>query len=301
VVHQESIVVPAFAKLNLALAVLDRRTDGYHVLASILQTISLHDTLAISPSLDGTLSCEVDDPALRSPDNLVLRAAQVLRQDVGDTQLGARFELRKQIPIQGGLGGGSSDGVAALLALNPLWGANRSDALLAELAATFGSDTAYFVYGGTARIAGRGEIVVPLPDAEPLWFVLAKPPVSIPTAAIFRRLSPADYGDAAETDELERAVRAGERLDLARLGNTLEPTVLAAYPAVAATRATLLELGAPLVRLSGSGPTLYIPYREEAAANQLYTAAAARGLRAYLCRSVGRDEYRNAILGPLAE
>lgn len=299
-VGHKTYVIPAYAKLNLTLAVLGQRADGYHELASILQTVSLHDSLAVTATHDGTFECSVDVAALRTPENLVLRAARAMRAELGGEQLGARFELHKQIPIQGGLGGGSSDGVAALLALNRLWAADLPDERLVALAATFGSDTPYFVYGGTVRIAGRGEHVTPLPDAEPLWFVLAQPPVRIPTAAVFRGLSPADYANAAESDAVEREVLAGEPLDLTHLGNSLEAPVLAAYPDVAATRAALLELGAPLVRLSGSGPTLYVPYRDHAAASNLHRLAEARGLRVFLCRSVGRDEYHRTILGPLA-
>ncbi len=296
----QAIVVPAYAKLNLTLSVLGRRPDGYHDLASILQTISLHDTLHITPTHDGAITCDVDTTALQTEDNLVLRAARLLRQVIGDDRLGARITLRKQIPIQGGLGGGSSDGVTALLALNRLWGARLPDDQLVELAAEFGSDTAYFVHGGAARIAGRGEIVTPLPDAEPLAFVLANPPVSVSTAIVFRRLAPRDFGAPEDTNHVERAIAAGASVPFERLTNTLEPVVMAAYAPVIATREALLDLGAPLVRMSGSGPTLYVPFHEQTAAQSLFDVAREHGLRVFLCRSVGREEYRQAQLRTLA-
>src|SRR5258706_14643720 len=98
-----SITVPAYAKVNLTLAVLGRRAVGYHDLASVMQTVSLCDTLRLSATRDGVITCETDVPALNAADNLAARAAQLLRAEVGDAALGARMELRKGVPIQGGM------------------------------------------------------------------------------------------------------------------------------------------------------------------------------------------------------
>jgi 4-diphosphocytidyl-2-C-methyl-D-erythritol kinase len=295
-----AVAVPAYAKINLTLAVLGKRADGYHELASILQTVSLHDTLRIAPtSGGGALTCAADVPALRSPHNLALRAAELLRRELDDPSLGAQIELHKEIPIQGGMGGGSSDAAAVLLALNRLWGAALPDERLMGLAARLGSDVPYFIVGGTARIGGRGEIVVPLPDVAPLWLVLARPPVGVSTAAVFRSLSPSDYGTAADTDAVEQAIRSGEPPPLDRLTNTLEAHVAARYPAVAAARGVLGQAGAPMVRMSGSGPTLYVPFRGRDEAATVYAEASRRGLRVWLARTVGREEYHAAITGQI--
>lgn len=290
-------MIPAYAKLNLTLAVLGRRPDGYHDLASIFQTISLHDTLRITPTRDGALTLTVDDAALQAPENLALRAAELLRTTVGDASLGAHIELRKAIPVQGGLGGGSSDAAAILLALNQLWRAGLSAGDLEVLAARLGSDVPYFITGGTARIAGRGETVFTLPDLPPMWFVLARPPVSISTADIFRRLTPHEYGSAAPTDALQDALHHQQPLPLDQLGNTLEPVACAAYPAVAATRDALLAAGALMVRMSGSGPTLYAPFITREEAEAVYTRAQASHLTVWLSSTVSREQYRTDILG----
>ena len=287
-----TVFVPAYAKINLTLAVLGRREDGYHRLASVMQTISLHDTLRFtvggSVKAGGSFVCDVAE--LSAPDNLVARAADALRAEVGRPELGADIELHKEVPAQGGLGGGSSDAATTLAALNALWELGLSPERLETLAARLGSDTAYFVGGGTARIEGRGEVVRPLPDAEPLWLVLARPPVSVSTPSVFRALTPADYGDAADTDAVVAAIQAGQPLPFDRLTNTLERSVMQSYPVVLRARDSLLDLGASLVIMSGSGPSLFAPYRSLAAAAALYERAKARGLQVWLCHTVTRAQ-----------
>jgi 4-diphosphocytidyl-2-C-methyl-D-erythritol kinase len=295
-----TVFTPAYAKINLTLAVLGRREDGYHRLASVMQTISLHDTLRLSVGgASSRFDCDV--AALATSDNLVARAADLLRAEAGRPDLTAEIELRKEIPTQGGLGGGSSDAATALVALNALWGLELSAARLETLAARLGSDTAYLVQGGTARIEGRGELVAPLPDAEPLWLVLTRPPVGVSTAAVFRALTPADYGDAADTEAVVAAIHAGRPLPFERLTNTLEPGVLRAYPDVLRVRETLLSLGAPLVMMSGSGPSLFVPYRSLPAAASLHEQAQARGLNVWLCYTVTRAQVAASHAGQRAD
>ncbi len=287
-----TVFAPAYAKINLTLAVLGRREDGYHRLASVMQTISLHDTLRFtvggSVGAGGSFVCDVAE--LSAPDNLVARAADALRAEVGWSDLGVDIELRKEVPAQGGLGGGSSDAATTLVALNALWELGLSMKRLETLAARLGSDTAYLVGGGTARIEGRGEVVRPLPDAEPLWLVLAKPPVNVSTPNVFRALTPADYGDAGDTEAVEAAIQAGQPLPLDRLTNTLERSVLQAYPVVLQTRDSLLDLGASLVIMSGSGPSLFAPYRSLGDAAMLYERARAQGLQVWLCHTMTRAQ-----------
>ncbi len=181
------VFAAAHAKINLTLAVLGRRGDGYHRLASVIQTISLADTLRFDVgAVADSFTCDI--AALATPDNLVARAAALLRAEAQRPDLMASIELRKEVPTQGGLGGGSGDAAATLVALNALWRLGLPLERLEALATRLGSDTPCLVYGGTTRIAGRGEIVQPLPDAEPLWLALAKPPVDI-SSPRFRRAS----------------------------------------------------------------------------------------------------------------
>jgi 4-diphosphocytidyl-2-C-methyl-D-erythritol kinase len=289
-----AVFVPAYAKINLTLAALRRRADGYHELASVMQTISLHDTLRFSVDVEAaggvnTFACDVDE--LAGPDNLVARAVALLRTEAAQTGRAiptVATQLRKETPTQGGLGGGSSDAATTLVALNTLLGLDLTRERLEELAGGLGSDTPYLVTGGTARIHGRGERVEPLPDAEPLWIALVTPAAPIPTAALFRTLTSADYGNTHATDALVVAIRAGQPIPFETLENTLEPAVFRLYPEVERTRERLLEMGAPLVRMSGSGPSLFVPLRDVGKAAEIVKRATADGLRAWLCHTITR-------------
>ncbi len=288
--------VPAFAKINLTLDVLGRREDGYHRLASVMQTIAPHDTLTLRPTSGGAITCACDLPELESADNLAVRAAHLARStwNGGGDEMGLMIELLKGVPVRAGLGGGSSDGATVLVALNRLWRLGHSRRRLEELSALLGSDLPFFVTGGTALIEGRGEVVKPLPDAEPLWLVLVKPPIPVPTARVFQRLSPRDYTDAASTRAVAAAIRRGEPLPLASLANALERGVLAEYPEAAVAWDALAAAGAPVVRMSGSGPTVFAPFRDLRAASQVYHRMREAGALCWLTRTVTRDEVRRS-------
>jgi 4-diphosphocytidyl-2-C-methyl-D-erythritol kinase len=282
-------MLPAFAKINLTLEVLGRRTDGYHELASVMQTIALCDTVALEPAPANTRTLACDVPALAGAANLALRAADELASLVPGT-CGVSLELHKAIPTQAGLGGGSSDAATALLALARLWGVPITEDHMCALAARLGSDVPFFLTGGTARVRGRGEGVEPLPDVVPCWLVLLKPPLSVPTAVAFAALGPEDFRDGAASARLANDVLQGRPVDFAALVNSFEASVERDYPAVAAGRAALVEAGAPVVRLSGSGPTLFAPFDRLEAADAVYRAVRATGHEVWLSRAVSRAE-----------
>lgn len=289
-----AVFVPAWAKINLTLSILKKREDGYHALASVMQTISLCDTLRIQTTTNDEVTCAVDVPELRNDSNLALRAARLLREE-GHLTSGVALELRKEIPAQGGLGGGSSDAAAVLTALNRLWSLNLSRARLEELGARLGSDVPFFIRGGTALVEGRGEYVTPLPDCEPLWLIVAHPPVNVSTAKVFRSLTAADYGDMQDTDAVVGAIRRGSPMPFERLSNTLEPVVLHTWPEVAATRDSLLRAGAPIVRMSGSGPTLFAPFRALTDAIQVYETTRQAHIESWLCHTISQARVGEAL------
>lgn len=289
-----AVFVPAWAKINLTLSVLGKRPDGYHALASVMQTISLCDTLRIETTADERVICAVDVTELDNDDNLVVKAARLL---LAEEQLagGVAIELHKAIPSPGGLGGGSSDAAAVLTAIARLRGLVLPQSRREELGAQLGSDVPFFMHGGTALVEGRGEFVTPLPDVEPLWLVIARPPVSISTAAVFGALTGDDYSATLDTDAVVAAIRGGKPLPLDRLSNTLEHTVLRRWPAVAATRDALLSAGAPIVRMSGSGPTLFAPFVSLKDAAQVYESTRQADIETWLCHTVSHTQVVGAL------
>ena len=175
---------PAPAKLNLFLHITGRRPDGYHTLQTLFQLLDYGDTLqfqATGNSRDLVFSCS--DPALQTPDNLVLRAARLLQDQLPDPR-GARIHLYKVLPAGGGLGGGSSDAATTLVALNGLWGAEFDIDQLAALGVQLGADVPVFVRGFTAWAEGVGDVLEALPQPED-WFVVLTPPVQVSTARVF--------------------------------------------------------------------------------------------------------------------
>ena len=179
---EEIITLPAFAKINLGLRVLGRRADGYHEIRTVFQTVTLHDTLTFEPAPGGLLELACTDPTIPTDEsNLILRAASLLRERYGVSR-GARTRLEKSIPAGGGLGGGSSDAAAALLALNRLWNLGAGARELSELGARVGADVPFFLTGGTALGTGTGADVEPLEDAPKMPLVIVTPGVRVATA-----------------------------------------------------------------------------------------------------------------------
>jgi 4-diphosphocytidyl-2C-methyl-D-erythritol kinase len=180
------IAYRAFAKINLGLHVGAMRPDGFHEVRTVLQSVALCDLLEVHPSEELSLTCS--DPSLPAgEDNLVMRAARALQRAVS-CERGARITLTKRIPSQAGLGGGSSDAAAALVALARLWRIPFSCEDLVPVAAALGADVPFFLVGGTALGVSGGEEVYALPDAPALHLVLALPKGGMPTAEAYRRL-----------------------------------------------------------------------------------------------------------------
>ena len=277
----------AYAKINLTMEVLGRRADGYHEIASVLQTVDLADDLSFEPAADIAVRC--DATGLSPEANLVLQAARLLRQATGAEQ-GARISLRKGVPIAAGLGGGSSDAAMTLLGLSRLWGLSMGPQELLPIASQLGSDVPFFLVGGTALARGRGEVVTPLPPLRSAWLVLATPPIQIAskTATLYGALRPADFTPGGATERLARALPAGAPLSPSDLFNVFEPVAERVFPGLTEYRAKLLEAGATSVHLTGSGPTLFslVEGREEG--EVLQRRWAALGLEAHVVKTVAK-------------
>ena len=285
--------VTALAKLNLDLRVLGRRPDGYHELRTVLQTISLCDTIDISytPGRDTRITLEDE---LQIPENLVERAAALLMQEM---HAGGRVEmrLRKRIPMGGGLGGGSSDAAAVLLALPVL--AGRAPALprLLEIAARLGSDVPFFLLGGTAAGIGRGTEVFPLPDARALPGVVVSTGVAVSTREAYAALGPRLTIESEQNKIVSfqsRLWSAAELRSEQSGSNDFESVVLAQYPRLAAVKRRLQKLGASPAMMTGSGAALFGLFRTREDAARAIRSLGQEEEQIFAISLVNRRRYR---------
>ena len=283
--------VRAYAKINLTLDVIGRRADGYHELVTVMQTVDLHDTLCLTHTGDDRVEIVCTRAELSNEENLAAQAARLLRERLAISR-GVLIELRKRIPVAAGLGGGSSDAAAVLLALQRWWRLPLSLPDLEGIAATLGSDVPFFLTGGLALCEGRGERVTSLAALWPpsmRWLLLLKPAIGIATARVFQTLTPRDYSDGGASRRLIEALQAGNLPQPEDLHNSLERGVLEHYPEVARAKADLLRAGASFAQLSGSGPTLYAPFSSLASATRALEQLQASGYEVYLARAVSPE------------
>ncbi len=256
--------IRAAAKINLALNVFGRRTDGYHDVDMIMQSVSLYDELEISPSDSLSLSVSGDAPATQ--DNLVLRAALALQRAV-HRPIGAQIALTKNIPTAAGLGGGSADAAAALVGLNALWNARLSVDELCALGASLGADVPFCIRGGTMRATGIGTDLTSLPPPPGMGLLLVKPCDGIATREIYRAFRLGLSHDLPDIPRMIDALHAGNLAEVvSSLGNALESAAFPMRPEIAETIYHLIGQGALGARMSGSGPTVFGIYPDEGAA-----------------------------------
>ena len=305
------IRIDAHAKINLDLRILGKRADGYHELVTVFQAIDLHDTVTVESTRDGF---DLRGDRSKMPldrTNLAWRAADALWRAAGRSgePAGARVTIRKRIPAQAGLGGGSSDAAAALVGLDRVWRLRRSPMELAALAAGLGSDVPFFLVGGTALGLGRGDQIVPVVDLPEFPVVVAWPDRGVVTAEAYSWVTPPNSG-TVPTPGADRGLspnvwgRGREhnllwvflgKLD--GLANDLEAAVEARRPDVAGIRRSLLEQGAVVARMSGSGSASFGVFRSPAAAARAARELRGRGWHAVATRTIGRRGQAHRLAG----
>lgn len=270
-----TLAVNAPAKVNLDLRILGRRSDGYHEVQTLLQTIDLIDELRATKTSSDVLNLQVTPAGVVSTggDNLIVRAAKALRRHTG-VNVGANLELTKRIPIGAGLGGGSSDAAAALVLLDALWGLRLQPSVLQKLAAEIGSDVPFFLTGGLALATGRGEIIRPLPDLVDCGVVVCTPPIEVATADVYDRFTSGSRLTSGRSTATVDAFAAG--VDKAEtvvppwqeLGNDLEPVVVENWPEVGRA-VTALKAKDPLhAAVTGSGAAAFAVFPDLEAARE---------------------------------
>lgn len=254
------ITVNAHAKINWSLNILALRDDGYHELDMLMQSIELCDELIFENARWLTLT--VDGRRLPVGNrNLVIRAANALNEYVGQRR-GARIQLKKRIPTRAGLGGGSADCAAALVALNRLWGLRLPMDVLMQIGRTLGADVPFCLAGGLARVGGIGEQLTPLPDAPSVPLAMVTPGGGLSTPAVFRAWDEGGYPlRSADVGALAAALARGDWPLAQELSyNALEAPAIHLMPEIGQIMAAFRDLGARYVRMTGSGSTVFAAF-----------------------------------------
>jgi 4-diphosphocytidyl-2-C-methyl-D-erythritol kinase len=276
------LTLKAPAKLNLTLEVLEKRPDGFHEVRSVLQAISLCDTLDFGSSREVTFHCDL--PGWSAENSLVGRAAGLLREVTG-SEKGARINIKKRIPLLSGLAGDSSDAATVLRGLIELWGLRLPPEKLSAMAAQLGSDVPFFLRGGTALAAGRGEIITPLPSLPGIWVVLVAPDIPVvpgKTARLYSALENSHYTDGSITGKLAETLHKGGKFHPDMLFNTFENVAYDLFPGLGVYKEHLIKLGAPGVHIAGSGPALFTVFNEKNEAADLYRRCTDQRMKVFL-------------------
>lgn len=265
------ISLKAHAKINWSLSILGLRSDGYHELDMLMQSLELHDELIFEDAR--WLSLSVDGQSLPvGGRNLIVKAANALMEATGERH-GARIQLKKHIPIRAGLGGGSADCAMTLVALNQLWKLYLPTDRLMKIGASLGADVPFCMLGGLARVGGVGERLTPIPGAPSIPLAMVTPGGGLSTPAVFKAW---DEGDCpivpADLSALADALTRGDLNRAQTLSfNALEVPAIRLMPQIGEIIETFRTLGARFVRMTGSGSTVFAAFDTD---EQAKTAAA---------------------------
>jgi 4-diphosphocytidyl-2-C-methyl-D-erythritol kinase len=280
-----SVRVRACAKINLTLRVLGIRPDGYHELRTTFQSLSLHDTLTFTVDR-GPFSLTSQEPGCPTDSsNLVWKAAQRLWDAAGRRgQLrGTRVHITKRIPVQAGLGGGSSDAAAALRALSMLWNVKIPRERIDEIARDLGADVVFFLEGGTVLGVERGDLLFPLQDEPPSWVVIARPNFGVSTKDAY-----AWWDESWRRDAKSARASASPRAEWV---NDLQAPVTARHPSIARLVGHLRRHGARFAAMSGSGSAVFGLFDDRSTARHAAAALPGAGVQTWLTRTTNRREY----------
>ncbi len=270
--------IKAYAKINLALNVVGKREDGYHILDMIMQTVSLHDTVYVIKSRKLSLSCS--DSELSGEENLAYKAAKAFF-DYTKIIGGARIYIKKRIPKAAGLGGGSSDAAAVLLMLNDIYKAGLSREELEKISLYLGADVPFFIEGGTKRAQGIGEILTRLKPLKMGYFVIVKNCEKPSTGKMYSEID----GKETKINNISPIISAIENGDLELLSQSLYNSFDEVWPDKT-IKNELLNMGAIGVGLSGSGPSYFGIFKTGSRAKKAYSSLKKRYGEGYLCRPI---------------
>ena len=288
--------LPSFAKINWTLRILGRRPDGYHEVATILQSISLCDELTFELRDDGEISLTCDDPELPVDEsNLIVKAAKVLQ-----TNAGVNITLTKKIPAKGGLGGGSSNAAVTLLALNHLWDLQLKNTDLLDIGSGLGADVPFFLIGGCAAASGIGTDLCSVADDAEKALIVVTPNATVSTATAYAALNRGSLTTHESASILSSSFARPVSSDSGQwsLHNDFEVAIFEIEPEIRRAKQALLDAGARGALLAGSGSSVFGIFDDEAARDRAFGQLRREaGWRIFSCRTVSRAEYLQAM-GP---
>ena len=289
--------LPSFAKINWTLRIFGRRPDGYHEVATLLQSISLCDELTFELRDDGQISLTCDDPDIPVDDsNLIVKAARALQRP----GQGVSVHLDKRIPTKAGLGGASSNAAVTLLALNQLWRGELQNTDLSNIANGLGADVPFFLMGGCAEGTGTGTELRSVADVEQRHLIVITPNASVSTAVAYAALDRGSLTTSESASILSSSFAepvSGDS-DPWSLHNDFEVVIFEIEPEIRRAKVALLDAGARGALLAGSGSSVFGIFDDEAARDRaLDKLRCEAGWRIFSCHTVSRAEYLQAM-GP---
>lgn len=267
------ISLKALAKINLGLDVVRRREDGYHEVRMIMQTIHLYDRLDIKRTKESGIQIQTNLSFLPvNETNLIYKAAKLLMDEFSITD-GVSVKLDKRIPVAAGMAGGSTDAAAMLFGMNRLFSLGMTKRQLMERGVQIGADVPYCIMRGTALAEGIGEELSQLPPMVKCPVLIAKPSISVSTKFVYQNLKLDDTTVHPDIDLLIEDIKAKNLYDIAaHMGNVLETVTIPNYPVIDEIKKHMLSHGAVGAMMSGSGPTVFGLFDDEAAAKKAYKA-----------------------------
>lgn len=269
--EQLQIKRKAYAKINLGLDVIRRRTDGYHEVKMIMQTVGIYDLLTFQKSREPGIFITIDNEELPTDkNNLIYRAAQMIMAEY-DIQEGVEILLEKNIPIAAGMAGGSTDAAAVFHGMKELFGLDMTREKMKETGVKIGADVPYCIEGGTALSEGIGEILTPLPAPPSAYLVIAKPDIHVSTKFVYENLHADTLSFHPDIDGMVQALKEGDLRGITeRMSNVLETVTVKEYPVISHIKEEMIQAGAKNALMSGSGPSVFGIWENEEKARQAF-------------------------------
>lgn len=287
----------AYAKINLGLDIIQKLPNGYHQVKMVMQAIDLWDELTLEKTGNGIVLTTDAGELPTDENNLIYKAAKLM-QDTCSLREGVKIHLQKNIPIAAGMAGGSTDAAAAMTGMNRLFDLRIPQTELMRISVAIGADVPFCILGGTALAEGIGELLTPLPPVPSCRVLVAKPDISVSTKYVYEHLDAAGIQHHPDIDGMITAIREGSLQGiLNRMENVLESVTVPAYPIIESIKEKMLDLGAAASLMSGSGPTVFGIFTEEAAAKYAFRQLKAAGLAKQVFLTVPLGTGWNQVTG----